>query len=202
MVIKENTGANLFELDLLPQGFRYFADVLTTTEEEELIGQIERLPLTPAVFRGHTAKRRVAHFGVRYSYDARGVSPDAAVPSFLTDVLLRVASLAGENAEVFSEALVTEYQVGATIGWHRDANAFGPAVLGVSLGSACRLRFRRERPGERTMQRASMRLDPRSAYVLTGPARAEWQHSIPAVESLRYSVTFRSVRQPIHGRSR
>ena len=34
--------------------------------------------------------------------------------------------------------------------------------------------------------------EPRSAYLLRGPVRRNWEHSIPPVEHLRYSVTFRN----------
>jgi len=34
----------------------------------------------------------------------------------------------------------------------------------------------------------------RSAYLLRGPVRRDWEHSIPPLDQLRYSVTFRSVR--------
>ena len=43
-------------------------------------------------------------------------------------------------------------------------------------------------------ERAAMRLDRRSVYLLRGPSRDDWEHSIPAVEGLRYSITFRSLR--------
>lgn len=36
---------------------------------------------------------------------------------------------------------------------------------------------------------------PRSAYLLTGQARWTWQHSIPPGSALRYSLTFRTLRQ-------
>jgi len=92
--------------------------------------------------------------------------------------------------------LVTEYPVGATIGWHRDAPPFG-IVVGVSLLSACRFRFRRT-VNDR-VERAETELAPRSAYVLSGPARTEWQHSIPPTTALRYSITFRTLRRRTAG---
>ncbi|HEX2218211.1 MAG TPA: hypothetical protein VHG35_05365, partial [Gemmatimonadales bacterium] len=55
----------------------------------------------------------------------------------------------------------------------------------------CRFRFRRK-VGSR-WERASLTLAPRSAYLLRGPSRSEWEHSIPAVDTLRYSITFRSL---------
>jgi alkylated DNA repair dioxygenase AlkB len=87
--------------------------------------------------------------------------------------------------------LVTEYVPGAAIGWHRDKAVFGD-VVGVSLVSACVFRIRRT--SGTAWERNSFRLEPRSAYLLRGPARTEWEHSIPAVDSLRYSVTFRTLR--------
>ncbi len=83
---------------------------------------------------------------------------------------------------------------GAAIGWHRDRPAYGD-VVGISFGSACRFRFRR-RHG-RGWERASLVLERRSAYLLRGPARHQWEHSIPPAEDLRYSVTFRSVKSPV-----
>jgi alkylated DNA repair dioxygenase AlkB len=37
-------------------------------------------------------------------------------------------------------------------------------------------------------------VQPRSIYLLRGPARWEWQHSVSATRSLRYSITFRTRR--------
>jgi alkylated DNA repair dioxygenase AlkB len=78
----------------------------------------------------------------------------------------------------------------AGIGWHRDKAEFAD-VIAVSLGAPCTLRFRRK--VGLGWQRATQRVNPRSAYLLRGPARSEWEHSIPALERLRYSVTFRSL---------
>ena len=65
-------------------------------------------------------------------------------------------------------------------------------VIGVSFGSSCRFRLRRKRGG--SWERASLIVEPRSGYLLRGPARMEWQHSIPPAERLQYSATFRSMR--------
>ncbi len=88
-------------------------------------------------------------------------------------------------------ALITEYGPGAAIGWHRDKGVFSD-VIGVSLLSPCTFRLRR-RVGS-SWERYSLIAEPRSAYLLRGEARTAWEHSIPAVETLRYSVTFRSLR--------
>ena len=90
-----------------------------------------------------------------------------------------------------TQLLVSRYPPGAGIGWHRDAPQFGD-VSGISLLTACRMRFRRGRP--RAWETAEVTLEPCSAYVLSGPARARWQHHIPPVTKERWSMTFRTLR--------
>ena len=157
-----------------------------------LLQDIESLPFAAVEFRGFVAKRRAVHFGVGYDFDDHDVTPAPGIPGFLLPIRERAAAIADERADAFTEALVMEYPAGSVIGWHRDAPKFGPTVLGVSLCGAARMRFKHTRDGR--IERASIVLEPRSAYALKGDARAKWQHSIPAVRSLRYSITFRSVR--------
>jgi len=64
-------------------------------------------------------------------------------------------------------------------------------VVGVSLLAPCTLRLRR-RVG-RGFERSAQALEPRSAYLLSGAARSDWEHSIAPLAELRYSVTFRSL---------
>ena len=87
---------------------------------------------------------------------------------------------------------MTEYEAGAAIGWHRDRGVFGQ-VIGVSLAADCVFRFRRKIGTK--WERVSLSAERRSVYLLSGPARTEWEHSIPPVDALRYSVTFRTVRR-------
>jgi DNA oxidative demethylase len=95
------------------------------------------------------------------------------------------------SADDLVEALVQRYPVGATIGWHRDAPAFG-VVVGLSLAAASRLRFQRGKGDDRRVY--ELGLEPRSGYVLAGEARNAWQHSIRPARELRYSITFRTLR--------
>jgi alkylated DNA repair dioxygenase AlkB len=175
-----------------PPGFRYVEGFVEAAEERRLLEEIERLAFEPVLFRGVTARRRVVHLGHRYDFEKRGLDPGLPIPQLLLDLRLRLAPLADRPAERFEEVLVTEYPPGATIGWHRDAPTFGSTVLGVSLRSECRMRFRRQLDERwETWERA---LKPRSAYLLSGAARASWQHSIPPTPALRYSITYRTVR--------
>jgi alkylated DNA repair dioxygenase AlkB len=181
-----------------PDGWRYVPDLLQPVEEEALIGEIQELPFEAVVFRGVAARRRVVHLGHRYDFEERGLAPGLPIPDRLLTLRDRIAPMAGLPSDRFEEVLVTEYPPGATIGWHRDAPAFGSSVLGVSLRSTCRMRFRRARDDR--WETWTQILEPRSAYLLSGAARASWQHSIPPTPDLRYSITYRTVREP-HRRS-
>lgn len=177
-----------------PRGLVVRHDVVSPEEERELLERFAGLPLQPLVMRGVASRRRVRHFGVGYDFDAQSPTTAPAIPAYLLGLRDRCAELAGAASESFVEALVTEYDVGATIGWHKDAPAFGGTVVGVSLRSASVMRFqRRAAGGERRVHEEP--LPPRSAYVLAGAARWSWQHSIPPVTELRYSVTFRQLRE-------
>jgi alkylated DNA repair dioxygenase AlkB len=177
--------------DALPEGFRYQADLLTDAEEQALVREIERLDLAPFEFQGFLGKRRVTSFGWRYGFNGGGLQKIEDIPAFLCPARRAAAELANLPESALEQVLVTEYSEGAAIGWHKDRSVFGD-VVGISLLAACRFRFRRK--AEAGWERRSLVLEPRSAYLLRGPSRTEWEHSIPTVESLRYSITFRSLR--------
>ena len=185
----------------VPNGFEYRQDFISLAEERALLDAIEPLPFAQVVMRGAVAKRRTAHFGWTDGYYARRSEPGPPLPEFLLPVRGRVAAWAGIGAELFVEALATEYPPDATIGWHRDAPVFGDVVAGLSLGTSCRMKFRpyvspspaRNADGPRRTTH-EIELAPRSAYLMTGAARKGFEHSIPAVAATRYSITFRTLR--------
>lgn len=177
----------------LPEGFRYAANLITADEERVLASRIASLDLKPFRFHGYVGKRRVASFGWKYDFDDRALARAEPMPEFLLPLRAKVAAWRGLAPTDFAHALVTEYAVGAEIGWHRDRPEFGE-VVGVSLLAPCRFRFRRRRDGK--WERAALVVDPRSAYLLSGPSRKEWEHSIPAAKALRRSITFRTLRPP------
>jgi alkylated DNA repair dioxygenase AlkB len=174
----------------LPEGFRYHPELLSTEEEEALARELEQLPFKPFDFHGFLANRQVVSFGYRYDYDRRAVVEATPSPSFLEPLRRKVAALFDRPAESFRQVLINEYRPGAGIGWHRDKAQFDE-VVGVSLLHPCVLRFRRK--AAETWNRASLTVEPRSAYLLSGPARTVWEHSIPALDRLRYSVTLRTL---------
>jgi DNA oxidative demethylase len=178
---------------VVPEGLAYREDFLSKNEEVELLRAIEAIEFEAFVMRGQAARRKVRHFGWRYSFDKRSLQPTDPLPAAFVCVRERAEQLAGIEPGSFEQALVTEYPPGATIGWHRDAPPFGATIAGVSLAAPCRMHFRRDLEGVRYVH--DQTLAPRSAYVLAGTARSEWEHSIPATTQLRYSITFRTLRR-------
>ena len=175
----------------LPEGFRYKADILTADEERDLVDHIRPLPFKEFEFQGYLGKRRVVSFGWKYDFNERQLQKADDMPPFLQPLRRRAAAFAGFTPDAFQHVLVTEYDEGAGIGWHKDKAVFDE-VVGISLVSPCDFRFRRQK-GDR-WERVTVAANPRSAYLLRGPSRTEWEHSIPQVDRLRYSITFRNLR--------
>jgi alkylated DNA repair dioxygenase AlkB len=177
-----------------PSGLLLAEDLVTAGDEGILLDWCRALDVQPVVMHDVASLRRVRHFGVGYDYATWATTDVDPVPEQLVPLRRRAETLAGVAPESFVEALVTCYPPGAGIGWHRDATAFGPVVVGVSLGSDAVMRFqRRAAGGERRV--FEQHLARRSAYVLSGAARSAWQHSVPPVADERWSVTFRQVRR-------
>jgi alkylated DNA repair dioxygenase AlkB len=177
----------------LPDGFRYESELIGPRDESVLLARVRELPLRDFEFHGYTGKRRVVSFGWHYDFSARHLQKADDIPEFLLALRPAAAVFAEIEPEQLQHVLVTEYGPGAGIGWHRDKAVFGETV-GVSLLSECVLRLRRK-VGEKRWERTNITAEPRSAYLLSGPARAEWEHSILRVDALRYSITFRNLRE-------
>jgi alkylated DNA repair dioxygenase AlkB len=193
-VPSQSKQADLFGDDPhLPAGFRYQPSLLGAAEERRLLDEIELLPFKEFELRGFLGKRRVVSFGWRYDFGGGGLSKTEDTPAFLLPVRAKASAFSGATPSNLQQVLVTEYRPGAAIGWHKDRPVFGD-IVGVSLLAPCTFRFRRKSGAK--WERASIVVEPRSVYLLRGPSRSEWQHSIPAVDALRYSLTFRNVLDP------
>lgn len=173
-----------------PRDFSYRDDIVTEEEEAALAVAVAKLDLKPFEFHGHLGNRRVVSFGLKYDYSRRSVEKADDMPEFLNDLLVCVANFAGSETDAFRQIGINEYRAGAGIGWHKDKPQFG-TVVGVSLLAPATMRFRKKEGGN--WKRASHTLKPRSAYILSGEARTEWEHSIPPLDDLRYSITFRTL---------
>jgi alkylated DNA repair dioxygenase AlkB len=172
-------------------GLVYEAGLLTVEEERDAVGFIDALDFHEIKMHGQTAKRTVHQFGLRYDFGTYNLEETAPLPSELEPIRSKAAELADTQPQDLVQTLVSRYPEGAGIGWHRDAPAFGN-VVGVSLLSSSRMRFQRGKGAERST--FDIELEPRSGYLLSGSVRWAWQHSIPATKSLRYSLTFRTLR--------
>jgi alkylated DNA repair dioxygenase AlkB len=181
--------------ELAPRGLEYRDEMMTEAEEAALVASIQKLDLKPFDFHGYLGNRRVVSFGLKYDYSRRSVEPASQMPAFLDDLLIRVANFAGVDSKAFRQVGVSEYRAGAGIGWHKDKQEFG-IVVGVSLFASATMRFRTTNGAG--WSRVSHNLKPRSIYILDGEARTEWEHSIPPVRDLRYSVTFRTLSDVSH----
>lgn len=176
-----------------PPGLRHTDNFIEAAAEQELIGRIAALPLQRFQFGAFEGNRRVAAFGYRYDYTLQQLAEAEPIPDWVLPVARRAEAWAGLPEGSVRQVLCTEYDAGVGIGWHRDKPHFDK-VLGLSLGSACKFRFRR-RSGDK-WQRHTLEALPRSLYLMDGEARSQWEHSIPPVEARRYSITFRTMKRP------
>jgi alkylated DNA repair dioxygenase AlkB len=176
----------------LPEGLVYQREFLTIDEEAALIAVVSRMPVEEMRYKGYTARRRVLSFGGQYDFTANRLQSAAALPAALEPLRRKVAAWLGLEPGVFTQALVAEYREGTPLGWHRDVPDFED-VVGISLLNPAVMRFRPYPPREpKKAGVIKLVVEPRSIYLLRGPARWQWQHSVAPTRSLRYSITFRT----------
>jgi alkylated DNA repair dioxygenase AlkB len=193
---REHEQGGLFDAPQeLPLGLVYEPGFLTLEEEDALIAHIAPLSLREARFREYFAKRRVAHFhdgadAPRYDDGDADSFTSGPLPPFLVALREKVAAHLALDPAQFVHVLVSEYRPGTPIGWHRDKPQYG-IVVGISLAGVGRMRWR---PYAHQDARHTVSLDlaRRSMYVMRGPIRWQWQHSMPPAASLRYSITMRT----------
>lgn len=174
------------------EGLRYEPEFLGEADEDELLRAISELTLKAAPYKQYLSRRRIKSFGSEYDFSSNILRSGDPMPEFLLPLRERISAWAAEPPEAFVHALVTQYDAGTPLGWHRDTPEFG-VIVGVSLGGGARMRFRRYPPrkGARVFD---LELEPRSIYEMRDEARWGWQHSIAATPALRFSITFRTLR--------
>jgi alkylated DNA repair dioxygenase AlkB len=181
---------DLFGNDALPEGFRYQPDFPSREVEQSLLQHIGPPPFREFEFQGFTGKRRMVSFGWRYDLNGGGLTKAVDMPEFLSAIRVLSEKFAAIPESTLHQVLITEYTRGAAIGWHKDRSFFGD-VVGISLLSPCIFRLRRKTG--HCWERRNLTAEPRLIYLLRGPSRTEWEHSIPGMDSLRYSLTFCNV---------
>lgn len=174
-----------------PKGLIYQPDFITEKEEGDLLQFIAELNYQEVVIHGQAAKRTVFHYGFTYDYQAVRLDEGIPFPPILNELKNKCAQIAHINPSEIVQSLISKYPPGSTIGWHKDKFMFGPQVFGISLGSSCIMRFQQKtKEGRLVFEKL---LAPRSLYILSGESRYKWDHSIPEVAGLRYSITFRTL---------
>ena len=179
----------LFEAPLIA-GLDYRPGFIGEAEEQALIDQLAAQELTPFRFQGWLGNRKTQSFGWRYDFDDASFTRTEPIPEWLAPLRAAAASFAGVAPDDFVHVLLARYDPGAGIGWHKDRDVF-EQVVGVSLGTPAVLRFRQRTTSG--FRRASLEVAPRSAYLLSGEARWEWEHRITPGDQLRFSITFRTL---------
>lgn len=190
---------SLFDDDKKPaiSGLRYFSDYIDEKTEEFLLQKIDSQSWLSDL------KRRVQHYGYKYDYKARRITPDlkiGAIPDWLAD-------LCGELyankifAKIPDQVIINEYQAGQGITPHIDCvPCFGETIASISVYTPCVMEFTHIETGEKFSQL----LEPRSLLAFSGEARYKWQHAIPQrktdivdgqkiIRGRRISLTFRTV---------
>ena len=195
---RANGDLNLFEVAAkVPDGFIYRQNFISEAEEQALIREIQSVQLASFQYYQFTGKRRLASFGWQYEFGKNEITRAPDMPAFLLPLRTRAGKLFDIDPNSFSQSSIIEYSIGSPIGWHRDIAHFG-VVVGISLGAACRMRFRKyHRIRAKNSKRdeiLSIELQPRSIYLMSGASRELWQHSIPPVKDLRYSIMMRTLR--------
>ncbi|MCD2324189.1 alpha-ketoglutarate-dependent dioxygenase AlkB [Sphingomonas sp. IC-56] len=190
-------------LDLFGQSatplLQYRENFVTASEATSLIDAMNGLELAPFRFQGWLGKRLTASFGWHYDFDTGRMETTAPLPEWLLPIRDRAAAFIGLDAGELVQALLIRYDPGAGIGWHKDRPAF-EHVVGISLGNAATMRFRRRRGTG--FERFSAPLAPGSIYHLSGPIRHDWEHSIAPMDVPRWSITFRSLAASFRGTAR
>ena len=171
-------------------GLDYRAGFITGDEEGQLLDRLLTLDLAPFQFHGWQGNRKTLSFGWRYDFNDASFTLAEPIPGWLQPLRDRAADLAQTTADDIHHALIARYDPGAGIGWHKDRDVF-ERVVGVSLYSPAKLRFRRRIADG--FRRGSVELEPRSAYLLSGESRWDWEHRITPGDQLRFSITFRTL---------
>ena len=184
----------LFDTPLIA-GLRYEVGVIEAAEERTLLDHLGGIEFAPFRFHGWLGNRKTQSFGWRYDFDDASFAPTEPIPDWLQPIRERAADFAGLRSDDFVHVLLARYDPGAGIGWHRDRDVF-EKVVGISLNTPATLRFRQRTPTG--FKRANLEVQPRSAYLLAGEARHDWKHSISPGQSLRFSITFRTLSERGH----
>ena len=179
-------------------GLKFLEGFLTLEEQAYCV---ERVDAADTQWRNDLS-RRVQHYGWRYDYKARAITPDmhiGALPDWLAQLAQRLYDETGLFDCVPEQVIVNEYLPGQGIATHIDHPGFGPTVCTISLLDDWEMDF-----SEHWKDKSPALLTRGSCVLLTDSSRSIWQHGIAPrkTEALdngrrdrkrRLSLTFRTV---------
>ena len=174
---------------LVLKGFIYLSSFLDQEEQNHLLRQVESFTYVHDRFRGRTLKRAYAQFGFTYVPGRRQPLLAQPLPDILCAAMAKGLPHCSPETQ-FNQCIVTRYPADAGIGWHIDAPYFGDCIMAVSLAGAAALQMKHCHARQLVCE---VQVEPGSLYILSGPARRDWQHRIVPVSAERYSLTFRLV---------
>lgn len=172
----------------MPPELKLACEIMTPAQERALIALIEKSGLAYSPYDPGNS-RSSASYGWKYDFANDGFLPCAPMPEGFAAIAASAAAFADVAVADLAECLLNRYEAGAIIQPHFDKPVW-EHVIGISLGSAATMEFRRET--EEGWEHASAELPPRSMYLLAGETRHVWQHALPPVAQTRWSITFRT----------
>jgi alkylated DNA repair dioxygenase AlkB len=143
------------------------------------------------------------YYGYKYDYKGRKVTPEMCLgplPEWLQPLCQELKDR-GLMPRVADQVIVNEYEAGQGIAPHVDCvPCFADTIASQTMGSSCLMEFTKVK----TREKVPLFLPRRSLVVLSGEARYNWRHAIPARKSdthqgrvvargRRLSLTFRNV---------
>ena len=195
--VREDVGLHVIEA--VP-GLQFVPSFLTPEQEADCVTRIDAAEGQWL----NNLRRRVQHYGWRYDYKARAITPDmhiGALPDWLADLAKRLYDETELFDRVPEQVIVNEYEPGQGIATHIDHLGFGPTVCTISLLDDWEMDF-----SENWKDKSPALLHRRSCVLLTGDSRSAWQHGIASRKreysesgklerrrSRRLSLTFRTV---------
>lgn len=182
-------------------GLYYIGSFLSPQEQDECIARVD----AAADQWLNDIARRVQHYGWRYDYKARAITPDmhiGALPDWLAKLAEKIhrEAVLPNGAPLFErlpeQVIVNEYLSGQGIAMHIDHRGFGPSICTISLLEDWEMDF-----SLRKGDKLPAMLERGSCVVLTEDSRYKWQHGIAARRTekdgtkrgRRVSLTFRTV---------
>ena len=176
-------------------GFSLQPEYINTTEERELLAQLENGPWE------NDWRRRIQQYGVGYSDTGGKPTWVRDFPGWLIELAVRVQNDAAFD-RLPENCVINEYIPPLGIAPHRDYPAFGARIACVSLASDVILDFL---SADRS-RRIPVHVPARSLWIIDGPARTQWLHGIaPRLNDViagerrkrgrRISITFRTAKK-------